>query len=87
MEKAIEKALNALGDAVKESIDRESQIISAVDAFRVLLRQQLERIDNMDTRKVDFSQKETVTIGIVNGDGIGEVIAPGQAGAGNPAGG
>ena len=76
MEKAIEKALNALGDAVKESIDRESQIISAVDAFRVLLRQQLERIDNMDTRKVDFSQKETVTIGIVNGDGIGEVIVP-----------
>ena len=76
MEKAIEKALNALGDAVKESIDRESQIIRAVDAFRVLLRQQLERIDNMDTRKVDFSQKETVTIGIVNGDGIGEVIVP-----------
>ena len=76
MEKSIEKALNELGSAVKEQLDREGQILSAVDAFRVLLRQQLERIDNMQTDKVDFSQKETVTIGIVNGDGIGEVIVP-----------
>ena len=37
------------------------------------LRQQLERIDNMQTDKVDFSQKETVTIGVINGDGIGEM--------------
>ena len=76
MEKSIEKALNDLGSAVKEHLDREGQILSAMDAFSVLLRQQLERIDNMQTDKVDFSQKETVTIGVINGDGIGEIIVP-----------
>ena len=76
MEKSIEKALNELGSAVKEHLDREGQILSAVDAFSLLLRQQLERIDNMQTDKVDFSKKETVTIGVINGDGIGEIIVP-----------
>lgn len=76
MEKSIEKALNDLGSAVKEHLDREGQILSAMDAFSVLLRQQLERIDNMQTDKVDFSQKETVAIGVINGDGIGEIIVP-----------
>lgn len=76
MEKSIEKALNDLGSAVKEHLDREGQILSAMDAFSVLLRQQLERIDNMQTDKVDFSQKETITIGVINGDGIGEIIVP-----------
>ena len=76
MENSIEKALNDLGSAVKEHLDREGQILSAMDAFSVLLRQQLERIDNMQTDKVDFSQKETVTIGVINGDGIGEIIVP-----------
>lgn len=76
MEKSIERALNDLGSAVKEHLDREGQILSAMDAFSVLLRQQLERIDNMQTDKVDFSRKETVTIGVLNGDGIGEIIVP-----------
>ena len=76
MDASIEKALNSLGDAVKESLGREGQIISAVDAFRVLLRQQLERIDHMNTDKVDFSTKEVVTIGLIDGDGIGAVISP-----------
>ena len=75
MDASIEKALNSLGDAVKESLGREGQIISAVDAFRVLLRQQLERIDHMNTDKVDFSTKEVVTIGLIDGDGIGAVIS------------
>lgn len=76
MDASIEKALNSLGDAVKESLGREGQIISAVDAFRVLLRQQLERIDHMNTDKVDFSTKDVVTIGLIDGDGIGAVISP-----------
>ena len=76
MDASIEKALNSLGDAVKESLGREGQILSAVDAFRVLLRQQLERIDHMNTDKVDFSTKEVVTIGLIDGDGIGAVISP-----------
>ena len=76
MDASIEKALDSLGDAVKESLNREGQILSAVDAFRVLLRQQLERIDHMNTEKVDFSAKEVVTIGLIDGDGIGAVISP-----------
>ena len=76
MDASIEKALNSLGDAVKESLGREGQILSAVDAFRVLLRQQLERIDRMNTDKVDFSAKDVVTIGLIDGDGIGAVISP-----------
>ena len=76
MDASIEKALNSLGDAVKESLGREGQILSAVDAFRVLLRQQLERIDHMNTDKVDFSTKDVVTIGLIDGDGIGAVIFP-----------
>ena len=75
MDASIEKALNSLGDAVKESLGREGQILSAVDAFRVLLRQQLERIDHMNTDKVDFSTKDAVTIGLIDGDGIGAVIS------------
>ena len=51
-----------------------STIQFACDAFRVLLEEQLRRIDNMNTDKVDFSAKETVTIGIIRGDGIGPVI-------------
>ena len=47
-----------------------------MDAFRVLLRQQLERIDHMNTDKVDFSTKDAVTIGLIDGDGIGAVISP-----------
>ena len=74
MDASIEKALNSLGDAVKESLGREGQILSAVDAFRVLLRQQLERIDHMNTDKVDFSTNDAVTIGLIDGDGIGAVI-------------
>ena len=76
MDASLEKALNSLGDAVKESLGREGQILSAVDAFRVLLRQQLERIDHMNTDKVDFSTKDVVTIGLIDGDGIGAVISP-----------
>lgn len=74
MENAIEKALNDLGSAVKEVIDKKSQVLSAVDAFRVLLEEQLDRVEHMNTEKVDFSKKETVTIGLIDGDGIGPII-------------
>ena len=47
---------------------------NAVAAFEVLLREQLARIANMNTEKTDFSQKKTVTIGVIDGDGIGPII-------------
>ena len=46
----------------------------ACEAFRTLLQEQLARIENMNTEKVDFSNKKCVTIGIIDGDGIGPII-------------
>lgn len=46
----------------------------ACESFRTLLEEQLQRIENMTEEAVDFFQKEAVTIGIVDGDGIGPVI-------------
>lgn len=49
-------------------------INQACEAFRILLTQQQNRIANMNTEKVDFTTKACVTIGIVDGDGIGPII-------------
>ena len=49
-------------------------INQACEAFRVLLQEQQKRIANMDTTKTDFTTKKVVTIGIVDGDGIGPYI-------------
>lgn len=46
----------------------------ACESFRTLLQEQLKRIENMSADKVDFSKKETITIGIIDGDGIGPII-------------
>jgi len=46
----------------------------ACEQFRVLLLEQLDRIACMDSAKTDFVNKETVTIGIIDGDGIGPII-------------
>ena len=49
-------------------------VTKACESFRILLEEQLNRIANINTEKVDFSTKKCVTIGIVDGDGIGPVI-------------
>ena len=49
-------------------------IDQACEAFRVLLEEQRSRIANMNTEKTDFATKSVVTIGIVDGDGIGPYI-------------
>ena len=46
----------------------------ACEAFRKILEEQQERVANMTTEKTDFSTKKTVTIGVVDGDGIGPII-------------
>ena len=71
---SIEKALNDLQAAVKDELGVQVQILTAVDAFRVLLKEQLDRIDHMSSEKVDFTTKEVVTIGLIDGDGIGPII-------------
>ena len=49
-------------------------IEQALEAFRILLTEQQDRVANMNTEKTDFSTKECVTIGVVDGDGIGPII-------------
>ena len=49
-------------------------INQACEHFRVLLEEQKKRLQNMNAEKVDFTKKETVTIGIIDGDGIGPII-------------
>ncbi len=44
------------------------------EAFKLLLQEQMDRIANMSREKVDFSAKETVTIGLIDGDGIGPIL-------------
>ena len=51
-----------------------NELDHACEAFRKLLQEQLDRIANMNTEKVDFSSKTCVTIGIIDGDGIGPLI-------------
>ena len=49
-------------------------INQACEAFKILLEEQQKRIANMSTEKTDFATKKTVTIGVVDGDGIGPII-------------
>ena len=49
-------------------------IEQACDAFRVLLEEQQQRIANANEEKKDFSKMDTVTVGIIDGDGIGPLI-------------
>lgn len=51
-----------------------TQLNFACESFRILLQEQLARIEGMCADKVDFSQKKIITIGIVDGDGIGPII-------------
>ena len=49
-------------------------IQQACDAFRILLEEQQARIANANGEKKDFSKMNTITIGIIEGDGIGPLI-------------
>ena len=51
-----------------------TQLDIACDKFKTLLQEQLARIENMSAEKTDFNSKKVVTIGILDGDGIGPII-------------
>ena len=51
-----------------------NELNQACEAFRTLLQEQLHRIETMNCEKTDFTTKKTVTIGVVDGDGIGPII-------------
>ncbi len=46
----------------------------ACEAFRKILEEQQARVAGMNGEKTDFTTKKTVTIGVVDGDGIGPII-------------
>ena len=46
----------------------------ACDSFRKLLQEQIARVETMNSEKVDFTNKPVVTIGVIDGDGIGPII-------------
>ena len=46
----------------------------ACEHFRKLLEEQLLRLENMSDTAKDFLNKKTITIGVIDGDGIGPVI-------------
>lgn len=46
----------------------------ACQKFGELLQEQMERISHMNQEKTDFSTKPVVTIGLIDGDGIGPII-------------
>ena len=50
------------------------EVVNACEAFKVLLEEQLQRVANMSCEKTDFATKKTVTIGVIDGDGIGPII-------------
>ena len=49
-------------------------INQASEAFRTLLQEQLTRLEHMNCEKTDFTKKEVITIGVIDGDGIGPII-------------
>jgi len=49
-------------------------IREATAAFEKLLQEQIARIENMNSEKTDFTTKKCVTIGVIDGDGIGPII-------------
>ncbi|MBQ6890414.1 MAG: isocitrate/isopropylmalate dehydrogenase family protein [Oscillospiraceae bacterium] len=51
----------------------------ACEAFKKLVEEQLARVAAMDTTKTDFATKKTVTIGVIDGDGIGPIITTAAA--------
>ena len=51
-----------------------NEINQACEAFRKLLEEQQARIANMNAEKTDFNTKKVVTIGVIDGDGIGPII-------------
>ena len=50
------------------------EVNQACEAFKKLLEEQLARIEAMNAEKTDFTTKKTVTIGVIDGDGIGPII-------------
>ncbi len=56
------------GACTMNDIDR------ACAAFRTLLTEQQARVAGMTAERVDYTKKATVTIGLVDGDGIGPII-------------
>ena len=56
--------------------EQNSAVEAAVQQFRRVLESQIERQHRMEAgaAAVDFSKKDKIVIGIVDGDGIGPIL-------------
>ncbi len=54
----------------------ENDIKKASAAFEALLREQVARLESINGERVNYADRETVTIGLIDGDGIGRIIMP-----------
>lgn len=54
----------------------QSKINQAVDKFKILIEEQLQRVEDMKSQKdfIDYSKLDKIIIGVVGGDGIGPAI-------------
>lgn len=50
------------------------ELDTACVRFRCLLEEQLQRLKAMEAERTDFSKKKTITIGLIDGDGIGPIL-------------
>ncbi len=50
------------------------EVTKVCGAFMKLIEEQMDRIANMREEKTDFTTKKCVTIGVIDGDGIGPII-------------
>ena len=51
-----------------------TRIDKACEQFRTLLLEQQQRLQNMTAQAVDYTKKKTVTVGLIDGDGIGPIL-------------
>ena len=49
-------------------------IEKACEQFKTLLLEQQERLQSMECEPVDYTNKKTVTVGLIDGDGIGPIL-------------
>ena len=64
----------ALDQTVAYVKARLTEMDIACEKFRILLQEQIERAGKICSEREDFSTLKTVTIGLIDGDGIGPVL-------------
>ncbi|MBQ3490087.1 MAG: hypothetical protein IJA86_05830, partial [Clostridia bacterium] len=75
LEKTLAKGVDKVKEGTSKGIDKlkeEAVLEEAARKFKAILRQQLDRVENMKAQGdfVDYGALETIRIGVCGGDGI-----------------